>query len=67
MQLKTKQKRPSLLIKRWNKDLSISLIARGRVVFRAKDTDSIEAFCRGWFGDRPHTFGRTQFAERRAS
>lgn len=52
------------LSKRYNKDGSVSLIARkGRVVFRSKDPRSIDSFVLGWYGDNKPIFNRPRFSK----
>lgn len=53
--------KPINLTKRWNKNGTISLLARGKVVFTAKRFDHAEAFIQGWYGNRTIVFNRSQF------
>ena len=59
-----KTRKPQMLTKRYNKDGSISLLCRGRVVQKFKlgayTHLSVLSFCQGWYGDHPMIFGRTQ-------
>lgn len=59
--------RPILLSKKYNKNGTISLIASGKVVFKAKEYWQAEAFIDGWYGDRPKVFNRTKFANKGAA
>ncbi len=52
------------LRRRWNLDCSISLLSRGRVVFRHTDPSALKAFAKGWFGSEPESWGRPIFTRR---
>jgi hypothetical protein len=39
------------LRRRYNKDGSIVLLYRGRVVFKTRDFDHIDHFMKGWYGE----------------
>jgi hypothetical protein len=51
---------PMTIHARWNKDLTITLRAGGRKVFRTRKgsalspKETIQVFLDGWFGGKPH-------------
>lgn len=55
--------RPVKLVKRYNADNTLSILARGRVQIRLQlgDHSAAEHFARGWFGEHPIRWGRAQF------
>jgi hypothetical protein len=56
-------KRPAVLVKRYNANQTLSILARGRVqiTFKLGDHSSADHFAKGWFGDHPVRWGRAQF------
>lgn len=60
-------RRPTQIHARWNKDLTITLYAGGRKLFRTRKgsytppKEDIQPFLDGWFGDHPQNI-RWSFA-----
>jgi len=42
--------RKIIVKRRFNKDGTISLVSRGRVIFKSRDMDAIQSFTRGFLG-----------------
>jgi hypothetical protein len=55
-----------LLTKRYNADQTLTILCRGRVVikFGLGDHRRADDFAKGWFGDDPIRWGKTQFSAR---
>lgn len=56
-------RKPAVLVKRYNADNSLSILAHGRVHTRLElgHHSAADAFAKGWFGDHPVRWGRAQF------
>jgi hypothetical protein len=57
--------KPALLARRFNKDGTVSLLCRGRVVAKYRDYRSVIDFACGWYGVENADqikWGRSQFA-----